>query len=855
MAVLRSNITLSGVTCIIPESPGRANSYTNPAGPKPGRAFVLMLKSDIDTISANATHTLVFNSDIDGVEANLTVAELHWVKATRVHKGGIDDPDALFMVELADKRLIAQQMSDTDEKNYNIRSYANTADYLTGTAVASWKALIDDLWGELPSGFGAAPAIVDPLAGAPEDFRFSGVNAWQAVHEVLARVSNTSILNPDGTFTFVKLGSAQTLPTTLPTPEWNAEPVEHDSTKIAETVRVYFHQNHKSYGQERDTELATNWSITSAYHSVDVATSVSDAVSGSVVQIWDDLAFLLDENNSNSNGAAITTRAAEVAANYVADRQTARAHKVFTGIQPTLLPGSQVKVVQHKAGGKESDARGIAGTVTSYVSHPGVPAILSDDLESCCFSPVNENIAAADLGRKTFPNYPRIANIVQVDKSGASAGDSVTANASGLHEGKVSRFIAGAIATLDACWILFVDDYDNVTGQVIATNKDYYGPARLSGLETVSATQLPVYVCRKGSESSTPIRFRLTATLSLTGSAAAVILNCDASDGAAITVNDYSTAPGMFSGPSGYIGWAYRTDCGDYAIINMERKARFIEFTLTADIAAGSATATINDSWDGQSPGASTTVFDPQDLHATAISGDKGKAAWDDIEDRYKIIEMKSASLDATELCVTEAHTGYTRTTAAALNSIDELQVNKAGALRLWSEDADAKSFLLDIGANLTNSVYAQTAADVVPQFTECPVVQKQVTIGQSGVQRGWLTLHPEESAKSFNMAAGAASLQSWLMPETDPAEGGFLTANKVSVLGGGSPTCIQLQWAIPGKTGTVTLQAGYSIIVDCGKVTSIKDDMSVELLSACTTSGDTPTCTIDSCSPYDPCS
>lgn len=91
-------------------------------------------------------------------------------------------------------------------------------------------------------------------------------------------------------------------------------------------------------------------------------------------------------------------------------------------------------------------------------------------------------------------------DVVQVHWSGVTEGDYVFPNASGVHEGQIRRVIGGTLTTLGTCWILLVDEYDQVLGNVPARQDDYYGPARKSGEYTVGADTRPLYVCRRGVE-------------------------------------------------------------------------------------------------------------------------------------------------------------------------------------------------------------------------------------------------------------------------------------------------------------------------------------------------------------------
>jgi|GEM_PF-4553210 len=152
-----------------------------------------------------------------------------------------------------------------------------------------------------------------------------------------------------------------------------------------------------------------------------------------------------------------------------------------------------------------------------------------------------------------------------------------------------------------------------------------------------------------GGAGSELIRFELTSVLTLGGVTTAKKVVWDgaaySTTGADFSIRDFTATPGTWSGESGYRGWCIRVGDRDagYEIIWMETRARWIEFTLTADMAAGSSAAATVNAWAwGKNPGATVTVYDPQDLFKRALTGAKGEAIWDEKLARYKLVECQS---------------------------------------------------------------------------------------------------------------------------------------------------------------------------------------------------------------------
>jgi len=523
-------VTLDDRPCVVPDAVAspqvarRANSYWCPLGPAAGRAWVLMLRQDLTKIQSKGKtyHELVFSTQKGGKNfGRAAFSKLLFVKSQRITPGAADADTSLHLVELADKRLLVNRFSDTGNLQMNIRSYAQATDYLTGTSGYTWSSAVQTIWNTMTDVLGSFPGLPSGYTphGTPENLRLTGISAWRSLCRVLEKIGCAVVYNPTSdAFTIVRLGDTQTnLPKLIADGQklLDAEPLEENAAKFPEKIRVYFHNHYQSYGQERDTCLATNWSTSGALDHIDVATKVSESVKGTVVVLWDDLPRVLDEDNSLTNSAALSARADERATNWINDHKVSgsRMHQVLPGVVSDVVPGSQVKAVLWRAWGPAA-----GGTATEIIRHLGLPRQIigaetppGRTLDGFCDF-AGDNYAPPDLARHSYPSFPRLPNIIRVWDSGQSAGALTSANSDGLHPGQVRRYVAGAMATLEDCWILFVDDFDTAAGAVSAINGDYYGPGRLSGVETSGGSQKPIYLVRRGAIISSILSSIISAT-------------------------------------------------------------------------------------------------------------------------------------------------------------------------------------------------------------------------------------------------------------------------------------------------------------------------------------------------------
>lgn len=524
-------ISIDGFPATINVPPGtkawyKANAIFSPVGPAHGTAWFVVTKSVLDGIIAyGSTHTITWTQVQREPKADdkvLSFPNWYILSTERLLQGG-NDAAALHLITLVDARYVAESNSESGIVHTNILSYANSADYLTGASGGTWTSFVTALWNAC-NVLGVFPGLPFAPDGVPTNHRQIGSNPYRTLCKVLNQLDCAIAPNPLlGTFSIVQLGAAQVLPANPGVLQWDGQPTSGTIPGPA-TVRVYFPIHRKSYGQESDTELANNWSIEKPA-SVQGATTYIDtatALAGGVgrIALWDDLPDVLDEDNDETlaGAAAVAARAAARTSRYLTRRAVTPAHKIYAGLVSTILPGAKVRAVLWRNWDDEGNDLG-GGTVTEYRQQSELITGLSTEptggvnwLTASAISPEVERYSPPDLGRSTYPTYPRLPNVVQVYHSVGTQGQSVdpdgTAPGSGakLHSGRVKRWVANDMATYDDCWILFVDDYDNNLGDLTAVDGEYYY-GRLSGM-TTSGSAKPVYLVKKSDAAPIYIPFR-----------------------------------------------------------------------------------------------------------------------------------------------------------------------------------------------------------------------------------------------------------------------------------------------------------------------------------------------------------
>ncbi len=500
-----------------PEAAGLANGYFNPLGCEPGIGWVLMLKVDLDAVVASSPYNNVGRTLVLEAGGSAVLSSLFMVSAVQISAGLAADPNAVYLVKLADARWHARMA--TAAVTYNVRCPAPPAlsgpflyylDSLNASDPWTWSEMVGNIWALMP-GLGVFPGLPISPDGIPEDFQFLGVPAMEALSAVLDRISCSLVYDPvNATFSIVQTGVVQPGLADLRSANQDyiksAAPLDVQSAIVPETVVVYFHRRDVHYGSEPSTKRGAGSWATNSLVAISVASGVPGVVAGTKQPVWDDLPALVDFSGSVVNGADLATRAAERSAAYVTSLtvSAARSRVLYSGVIPQFLPGSEVEAVHWRDFGGE-DA---GGYCTEVLNGPALPArsdVLSgtaaDPSAGGAGLPAAEVLAPPDIGRRSFPLHPPVLQLVVID---GTAGPLTTASGDNLFSGKVLRVDVTQAFSGDApyvpgeaCWVAVSNllTGSKFSSCVVTQGERYF--ARLNGTVDVSDDVRPLYVVHR----------------------------------------------------------------------------------------------------------------------------------------------------------------------------------------------------------------------------------------------------------------------------------------------------------------------------------------------------------------------
>jgi len=321
---------------------GKANHFRLPLGRGPGTGHILLRQSDLDAVGTSADQTLVFSGADRAHRVSLTRITL--TNARCLSPGGPGQAEAVFLCRVADRRWHLAKIPVDDA--YNVAA-ADGASYLTqtknGGSAWTWQQVVDDLVTTL--GLTTAQFVL-PFTpdGTPENLTYWGMFAWDALCDVLDRVACAAKYDPTAdTFEVVRLGSADAaadaaMNRLASAKLWDGYNLSPERAWRPEKVQVQFPR------RPRPTDGS------SPYYAADVTlAAAAGVVAGTYVQLKDDLTAL-GATGAPTNAAALATRAAERAADWLRKRESyerplVRVYRDFDPGAPADVLGSTVGAV------------------------------------------------------------------------------------------------------------------------------------------------------------------------------------------------------------------------------------------------------------------------------------------------------------------------------------------------------------------------------------------------------------------------------------------------------------------------------------------------------------------------------
>ncbi len=173
----------------------RANSYTCTIGPEPGMGYVLMRLENLRQLDSRAPQDLIIGID----DKSVTIKRLAILQAQSLLPLGSQNPDSLYLVQLADVRWFLKRT--TINKRYNIRQTCSSSAWCAGTLYDddpetpyTFLQIIENIWSNFSSfgGFFSYASFLSSYvhgtanlpAQNPENLRFEGISAWDALDQV-----------------------------------------------------------------------------------------------------------------------------------------------------------------------------------------------------------------------------------------------------------------------------------------------------------------------------------------------------------------------------------------------------------------------------------------------------------------------------------------------------------------------------------------------------------------------------------------------------------------------------------------------------------------------------------------------
>lgn len=678
---------------------GRVNGFTLTRGKDISRGHVLLSREDMLAIqSSDFDITLTFahrySADASDVTVSIEKLGITYAEALTGHTGAYNTDGIIYLVELSDVRYIAHHAAL--DAAYNVVHPDRTSLYIEtlngGSSQWTWLQMIQDIWDTLPSAFGTlSTTYYDAPTTTPVNYNFQGVRSWDALNAILDDIHHVLLRGYDGTFyLYPDYGEDTAFDTRYSTAASRLVDVSSNLINICEApenVKVFFPSSDDAFQLSTDPlehHPRDYWKNRVAY-SVTVATasylpSGFTPLSGTVGVLHDSLPAIYNELGVLQNSSALSSRAAELAEQYVKGMTQYPVHNLYEGVITFAASPKLTSIAWYDMGDGVfteimfSPRRSGGG---GYQPSPHALSYPAGDQLSLITA---ESPGPADIAR-THPEYEML---VLVDLVGDLAANSRA----------VGRVQFGTNAAASITWADTGLPHEIYVYE--AHGNEYDAGTRLWVKFQQQVRRWVVIPVGGGGVVATVNikRFKLTAPLSLGGYSTAIEIGTSAAfteTGTEFPIKDPWENPGAWRydpgtpGPDdGYMGWCILPDDPElneesdpyWEIIWMEQIAEYINFTvIDRDPLIQNSYYVELDSFFGNGgrykdpsesdlynvAGSSIDVVDVNNNFPYAMAGCKGLAVYNGMLHQYEIVQCNQqavwavANLDE-DMCIYPHH-------------------------------------------------------------------------------------------------------------------------------------------------------------------------------------------------------
>jgi len=338
-----------------------ANSLYVPVGQNSVRGWILLTRSRYDKVRGYGNAFTLNLADVN-TNSGLTFTNLSIVQARCVTTGLIDDPGAVYLVELTDQQgiLANEWFQYPANVYYNVLAPAYPTLYYANSLNAgtpwTWSGMIGNLWGQMASFLGMYPGLPTTPSGTPTNWNLPGVSAWNALCSMLEHVGLgvSCDLTQASPYGIVSLGADDLVFDALATKyagliEDDLNWIDSGSGRVPGTVVVYFRRVNQYYGTEETVRRdSLQWS-TAGIYPVSVSAPAFFTGAQGVHFLHDDfpIRYDIDGNPLAADVATANAIAAERVSQYFDDiysRTSGYLNRTYAGVLP-FYAGSQVDCV------------------------------------------------------------------------------------------------------------------------------------------------------------------------------------------------------------------------------------------------------------------------------------------------------------------------------------------------------------------------------------------------------------------------------------------------------------------------------------------------------------------------------